>query len=346
MRITTNSRESGQNVAHETLSASIAIQEPGYVYIYYSNEEATLLDVFFDDFKVEHIKSPVIQMDDYYPFGLTFNSYSRENTTPNMYQYNGKEKQDELDLGWLDYGARMYMPEIGRWGATDPLSEKYRRWSPYTYAVDNPLRFIDPDGMRVRAATEDAQEVLKKTVSKEESKYVKFNNKGELDKKALKEGRKELGRKNLSENFKNLTALAKEKKTEYVVAISNEDGDFEQKTVGEVSEMWGPLEEKELPGGIKAGTSLLLGRTREDSKDKNKVFVLVHGGQSAEGQAETLSHEAYGHAYFHSENPDPTNWKHDYAEDADGNILYDKNTKLDQHIKKVELLTRTFNSTQ
>lgn len=51
---------------------------------------------------------------DYYPFGLTFNSYSRENSLPNMYQYNGKEKQDELDLGWIDYGARMYMPEIGR----------------------------------------------------------------------------------------------------------------------------------------------------------------------------------------------------------------------------------------
>lgn len=82
----------------------------------------------------------------YYPFGLTFNSYQRENSLDQKYLYNGKELQNELNLGWLDYGARMYDPALGRFYKLDRYSSDYMMLSPYNYTANNPINFVDYNG--------------------------------------------------------------------------------------------------------------------------------------------------------------------------------------------------------
>lgn len=58
------------------------------------------------------------------------------------YKYNGKELQE---TGMYDYGARFYMPDIGRWGVIDPRSQYTHE--AYSYVWNNPIRYVDPTGM-------------------------------------------------------------------------------------------------------------------------------------------------------------------------------------------------------
>jgi RHS repeat-associated protein len=144
--------------------------DPSYDYIYqYKDHLGNIRVNFVYDRAVADLI--VLEENHYYPFGLKHENYNvekknmkweseliggeemelkRVRQVPNsgyQYKYNGKEWQDELGLNFYDYGARNYDPAIGRWMNIDPLAEQMRRHSPYNYAFNNPIFFIDPDGM-------------------------------------------------------------------------------------------------------------------------------------------------------------------------------------------------------
>src|SRR5690554_1554918 len=134
-----------------------------YLYTYQykdhlGNIRLTYRDGYRNHPTLEYAKDGVIQVteiieeNNYYPFGLKHKGYNEladySVTNKYKYAYSGMEWQPELGLDLYDFGARNYDPSIGRWLNVDPLAENSRRWTPYNYAYNNPIYFIDPDGMQ------------------------------------------------------------------------------------------------------------------------------------------------------------------------------------------------------
>ena len=90
----------------------------------------------------------VRQVTNFYPFGGVFSTTaynSGDDLQP--YKYNGKELDRTHGLDWYDYGARNYDAIVPMFTSIDPLCEKYYHISPYAYCANNPILFVDPNGM-------------------------------------------------------------------------------------------------------------------------------------------------------------------------------------------------------
>ncbi len=90
----------------------------------------------------------VLQQSVYYPFGLDFtlSPPASQIGATNPYKYSGKELQNDFNLNLYDFGARMFDPQVGRFLKLDRFAQKYISLTPYQYAANNPIYYIDVNG--------------------------------------------------------------------------------------------------------------------------------------------------------------------------------------------------------
>jgi len=124
----------------------------GYMYIYSNNMSD--VEVKFDNLKIKYFEEKLDSEFHYYPFGLHHQLTAKgklNGKTPftlfNSQHLERGEFGHGKGLNLYNYEARMYVMQIGRLGSVDPLAEKAPSWTPYRYGFNNPVLFIDPNGL-------------------------------------------------------------------------------------------------------------------------------------------------------------------------------------------------------
>lgn len=86
----------------------------------------------------------VIQADDYDPWGMDVKSFEQNNK--NNHKFSGNERINDFNLGWDNFGNRMYNTDIGRFTSIDKFARKYSGLTGYQYAANNPIKYVDING--------------------------------------------------------------------------------------------------------------------------------------------------------------------------------------------------------
>jgi RHS repeat-associated protein len=242
---------------------------------------------------------------DYDPWGLRLKGldyYTNSQTFNKFKTFSGKQLHDDFGFNLLSYKFRSHDPALGRFISIDPLAEKMRKWSPFSYGFDNPLRFIDPDGMAAMDVrpNEKALEAIRNGLSANDAKLVKLDSKGLIDKKLINSKSSESGNFNALKQLVNDTKVYDIKVTDKF-DYKSEDGSTKNVSMGDVAYKdfvtGEPLDKPEGQLGYtltpEAGTGAFTSTDKE-------VKVIINSNLTPLDQSKNIAHEAYGHAYLYS----------------------------------------------
>ena len=250
----------------------------------------------------------VLERNDYYPFGSRWDDGL---LSDNRYRYNGKEAQAFLNNPYLDYGARQYDSDGAVWLGKDPLSEKYYPISPYSFCANNPIKFVDLDGRKLRPAGEAELNMIRNTVPQNSRQYISLDENGYIDQNQL-----DLYQGN-SLNYNNIKEIVA---ADVTMEVRLDDKfSFVDKNghAGTATMSYFPYDstypedkdvDVETVNGISTGETGFTGKTLFPDKDgmqnspSDNIVVIVHNKLSPMGAAEMYSHEANGHGLLYIRN--------------------------------------------
>ena len=248
----------------------------------------------------------LVESNEYYPYGGLFSATA--STQP--YKYGAKELDRTNGLDLYDSEARWYDSLLGRTTTMDPLAEKYYSLSPYLWCAGNPVKFIDPDGKKVRPKSSKELGIIHNTLPKDARSYVRIDNNGFIDNELLNLYKGD------SSNFKSLKILSNSDINVEILLDDRytymcQDGRLESTTMqyNDFDPQYDLESDKDISGetinGLSTGESGFLGKVLFPDKDgvqnstNHNIIVIINKNLSSAGAAEVYSHEVNGHALLY-----------------------------------------------
>lgn len=215
-------------------------------------------------------------------------------------KFSGKELDEETNQYY--FGARYYDPALGRFFVTDRFADKYPDLTPYQYAGNNPVLFIDVNGDSLQAITPETQRMILNTLPKDVRGDIAFTDDGFIDPSSLE---------NISTNSGNFAALKQLVNDDRLFTVAIASGfkhkggeeSFGEIRMGDPSEA-GPFSPQTGEQGF-FGITLTPGDDEGFNSTGDHVSIVINQGLSEKGRAQTFAHEGFGHAYLFSIGKNP-----------------------------------------
>jgi RHS repeat-associated protein len=221
------------------------------------------------------------------------------------YGFNGKDKDKDISEGDLDFGARIYDNRLGRWLGVDPLYKKHSELTPFHFCNNNPILYIDLDGMDFIVNDPTKRDAILSLINAKALGSFAFDNNGKLY-LVNKDGKKgstyyrDALIKLIDDHSKVLIVDKSQKYLERQKDGSSITKDVDNDAGGGVTSVTKAIVKPAPPGPfapelIKQGDVTVTEQTVTISGNENKNITNEKGVSIKDDAADILVHEIVGH---------------------------------------------------